>query len=112
MPQQICGKFMTGRQQIFASFCILMTKICIFLFFHISASKLGELLIKTSASETKNQIESKRTLIQMSLYGHLRRAVTSRRRQRPRSIRAKKQTFSNFSSCPLRLCGEIAYCFC
>jgi hypothetical protein len=41
---------------------------------------------------------SKRTLIQMSLYGHLRRAVTSRRRHRPRTTCAKKQTFPNLLS--------------
>jgi hypothetical protein len=60
------------------AFCVFMTEICFLLFFHISrravtsrrrkASKSWRLLIKTSAHNTNL---FKRTLIQMSLYGHL-----------------------------------------
>jgi hypothetical protein len=138
MPQQSNGKLMAVFQQIFAAGCVLMTKICIFLFFSNLASKFSELLIRTICFFT-NRIQReflfnvaiatsgdflaskhprqktnfskrgvgntnlfKRTLIQMSPYGHLRRAVTSRRRHRPRAVRAKKQTFPNENSLSLR----------
>jgi hypothetical protein len=45
MTQQRNSKFMAHFQQIFALFCVLMTKICIFLFFLTSASKSHPLLI-------------------------------------------------------------------
>jgi hypothetical protein len=66
MTQQLYGrgvlslraadKFMAGFQQIFAPFCVLLAEICIFLFFHISASKFQKLLITANAANT-NQIQ-------------------------------------------------------
>jgi hypothetical protein len=54
-------KFVAAFQQIFAPFCALMAKICISLFFRISASKPRLLLIINNASEGKksNQIQRK-----------------------------------------------------
>jgi hypothetical protein len=46
-------RFMTRFQQIFTAFCVLMTKICIFLFFSNLASKLHPLLITNTASKTE-----------------------------------------------------------
>jgi hypothetical protein len=45
MSPQIYSKIMADFQQIFAADCVLMTKICIFLFFHKIASKSQQLLI-------------------------------------------------------------------
>jgi hypothetical protein len=66
MTQQLHGRgvlslraadtFMTVFQQIFAPFCALMTKLCIFLFFSKLASKFQQLLIADYASET-NRIQ-------------------------------------------------------
>jgi hypothetical protein len=58
----------THLQQIFAAFQRFIAKICISLFFFASASKLTHLLITTNSTFTNL---FKRTLIQMSLYGHL-----------------------------------------
>jgi hypothetical protein len=56
MTQQQHGKLMAGFEQIFALFCVLMTEICISLFFHFSASKMPRLLITANASKT-NRIQ-------------------------------------------------------
>jgi hypothetical protein len=46
---------MTCFQQLFTAFCVFMTDIWLFLFFHVSNSKLQQLLITIEASESKNQ---------------------------------------------------------
>jgi hypothetical protein len=90
-------------QRIFATYCQLMAKICIFLSFFVFASKVRLLLITIERllSQTPPSLAGeagrgftnlfKRTLIQMSLYGHLKSV-------QPQNPRANKQTFSNFFS--------------
>jgi hypothetical protein len=58
MTTYLC-KFVAGFRQIFAPFSALMAKICISLFFRISASKSRLLLIMNNASDSKksNQIQ-------------------------------------------------------
>jgi hypothetical protein len=68
MTAQLNGRFSAVFQQIFAAFCVLMTDFWPFLFFKNLASKFRNLLI---SDNSVRQTEIKRTLIQMSLYGHL-----------------------------------------
>jgi hypothetical protein len=96
MSPHISSSFLAPFQQIFALFCVLMTEICILLFFSNLASKLIQLLI-TAYTVNTNRIQrefdsnvaiatfenppASKPSCQKTNFLKLRRAVTSRRRQ-------------------------------
>jgi hypothetical protein len=86
MTTQIISESMAVFQQIFAAFCVLIADLCILLFFQNFASKLLQLLITNAAPESQKTNLFKRTLIQMSLYGHL---TTSHSRQKTNFLKPK-----------------------
>jgi hypothetical protein len=94
---------LTPFQQIFAAFCLLVADSSILLFFLIPASKSQSLLITDNAIITEacchfappKQTKSKGNFCLIIVYSH-------KNFLQPQNSRAKKQTFSNFCSLPLR----------